>query len=212
MKKIEIIFLFTNSSNSTRRIKMETPKINPAFIALVEKKLDIECCNNRFYLPINTIADLKVTIYILRWRRHDKTFAYDFAVKLDNVCMSDLDRSPYHLYGSSSKETVKLVLEDFMDFTDKVVIDKMTGMLVLNNDAEKEGELMKEFCDLFSKKNMKVSVNECCVCYAPTTSTTSCDHSLCVSCINAIKTDDNDDEDYPFKQCPMCRQNIEYYN
>lgn len=193
---------------------METPIINPAFIALVEKKLDIECCNNRFYLPINTIADLKVTIYILRWRRHDKTFAYDFAVKLDSVCMSDFDRSPYHLYSSSSKETVKLVLEDFIDFTDKVVIDKMTGMLVLNTDAEKEGELMKEFCDLFAKKNMKVSVNECCVCYAPTTSTTSCDHSLCVSCINKIenKPEDDDDEDYPFKQCPMCRENIEYYN
>jgi len=213
VKKIEIIFYFTITSNSPT--KMATPMINPAFIAMVEKRLDLNCDNHRFYLPIDTIADLKVMIYILRWKRHDDTFAYDFAIDLDNIYMSDMDRSPYRLYGSKSKTSVKDTLEDFMDFTDKVVIDKMNGKLSLNAELEKEGELLKEFCDLFAKKNMKVSINECCVCYVPTLCTTNCNHSVCVSCISKIENreDENDDEDdYPFKKCPMCRVNIQYYN
>tara|TARA_R110000868_G_scaffold185862_2_gene427909 strand:- start:14668 stop:15243 length:576 start_codon:yes stop_codon:yes gene_type:complete len=191
---------------------MASQMINPAFVALLQKKLD-ESTTNRYYLPFNTIAGLNATAYIIRWNRHDDTKAYDFAVELDDVVMCCLRGDSYRLYGSQSRDNIKSVLEDFIEFTDKVVVDKLNGKLVMNNDAEKEGELVKEFCDLFEKKNMIPSIKECCVCYAPTKTRTDCKHSVCISCISGIemKEDENED-DCHFKQCPMCRENIEEFN
>ena len=189
--------------------------INPEFVELITKNLDENKFDNDseaiYMLPFETIADLNATAHIRQVMiNHDKS-KYKFYIELDNVS-ADFHCNQYGLYTSKWFPSVADVLQDFMDFTDKVVIDKLNGKLVTNKDTEKEGELLKEFCDLFISKNMSPTFKECCVCYAPTRNKTDCKHNICIACVSSLPLVEADDDDCSWKKCPMCRENIEFYS
>ena len=61
----------------------------------------------------------------------------------------------------------------------------------------------RRFYDL-ERKAFKTNLDdkECCVCFEPTTSTTSCNHPICVKCFHNTRKQNVDD----IFKCPMCRK------
>ena len=64
---------------------------------------------------------------------------------------------------------------------------------------------------LFKAENIETDINECCVCYEETKTLTECGHPLCYECHSKIKEINNGEGD-EYKQCPICRKNIDWKN
>ena len=78
---------------------------------------------------------------------------------------------------------------------------KILDQIVDKKDIEKEEKTavaLIKFCK-------QEKIEKCCVCYDFNTVKTVCNHNLCRTCFQNIKIIINEEEDFKYKECPMCR-------
>jgi DNA-directed RNA polymerase subunit RPC12/RpoP len=116
--------------------------------------------------------------------------------------------------------TRELVEDDFLLHVVKhtlatlktVKIDKLNGKFVTAQPSPQSVKLdamWADFCQEFKDdENMVLSLNECCVCFTVTKTTTNCGHAVCLDCISKLQPEAIADEMRNNINCPMCRQRI----
>jgi len=78
---------------------------------------------------------------------------------------------------------------------------KILDQIVDKKDLKKEEKTavaLIKFCK-------QEKIERCCVCYDFNIVKTVCNHNLCRSCFQNIKITCNEEEDFKYKECPICR-------
>jgi hypothetical protein len=78
---------------------------------------------------------------------------------------------------------------------------KILDEIVDKKDIKKEEKTtvaLTKFCK-------QEKIEKCSVCYEFNTVKTICKHNLCRTCFQNIKIISNEDEDFKYKECPICR-------
>jgi len=154
----------------------------------------------------NKIDDLPVTVFIKRrYDTHKKrTIKYHIIINLNfetNGLYVYHEEGPrvFNQSTSCSKNSENKNIEHCI----KLLIN-LSGNLKFDNYQSKFIEdSEKRFFEL-ERKAFKNNLDdkECCVCFEKTTSTTTCDHPICVKCFYQIRKKSIDDT----VKCPMCRK------
>jgi len=96
-----------------------------------------------------------------------------------------------------------LILESLNKLINNIRFCKYTGKFIHKNNIN-YSKVHQELPNIFKNNdNIKFNTNEsynCVVCYDPTMTVTSCNHSICISCALNIKPDIDGDI-----LCPICR-------
>lgn len=140
-----------------------------------------------FFLPIYSVADIKVTCQITRTR-----CGQEEALRLQLDSVWNEDDILYQEVVTNQENLDKLLKETLPNLK----FNKLTNQFQTDGDDKKttlELEIAKSIpkCD-----NIKWGFDDCCVCADLTTTKTSCGHHLCSECESAIKSN----------KCPICRQ------
>lgn len=102
------------------------------------------------------------------------------------------------------KDKCKYTMNGLNELIDNIRFCKYTGKFIHKNNihyAKVHQELPIFFKNNNNIKFNTTESNTCSVCYEPTITTTSCNHSICIPCAINIKHDvDND------VLCPICRE------
>lgn len=98
---------------------------------------------------------------------------------------------------NSEKRNVNYSINDDVEFN-KVIdilchlkLDKLSNKLV----DERKDHPSFEFYRCLVSHNLKLSFDECCICFEQTRGKTICDHSICMACFSNLKN--------PI--CPLCK-------
>lgn len=104
----------------------------------------------------------------------------------------------------SIKDKCKYTMDGLHELIDNIRFCKYTGKFIHKNNihyAKVHNELPSFFKNNNNIKFNTTESNTCVVCYEPTITTTSCNHSICIPCAINVKPDV--DQDIP---CPICRE------
>lgn len=110
------------------------------------------------------------------------------------------------------------VIENVLHALKNIEIDKINGKFITQAPPihpTKMDTLWYEFFQEFKEdESIQLELNECCVCFTLTKTSTNCRHAVCLECIGNLNTEQeepDDDNGYmysDYKNCPMCRQRI----
>lgn len=175
-------------------------------------------------LPIKKINNIGVEVSICRTGRCQYTLNIrptEFKVdgeSLYKIIYDKLDDSAnvYKSYDRSMSDEVFIqhIVEDMLTNLKKIKIDKFNGNFVKERKSvyeKKQEVIFTEFCQEFKDdENMVLSLNECCVCFTVTKTTTNCGHAVCLECISKLQPEVIADDGFMHHHisCPMCRQRI----
>jgi len=158
-------------------------------------------------LPIQMIDNVNVNVYI---KIYKKAFILD--IKAKTIIVNGFHYTYYRN---------ELVINNYdLTFVD-YIIAYMKLQYILHNyrfnnylgifeDKKNFKNIAVSLHNVFNTKNIKLINDECCVCMELTRNKTKCNHTICYICWDTIKRTRNDDE-FLHKQCPMCRECIDYY-
>jgi hypothetical protein len=157
-------------------------------------------------IPIKTIDKVKVWVKLL----------FSDTASILEICLSDFyedeDMEDVYLHRvviHNAKAFTK-VAEYILVNINELKLD-ITGKLVNKKDIIDDQILEHQLLSGFD--NIELYGDECCVCNDLTQTTTRCNHRLCYRCMTHIKPVENNDsyceKDIP---CPICRQDIRYFN
>jgi hypothetical protein len=167
-------------------------------------------------LPVKKINNISVEVSIAKERKSIYILNFrptDFNVEEDSLYETIYDRP-------SNDATRELGEDDFILHIVKhtlatlktVKIDKLNGKFVTappSPQCVKLDAMWADFCQEFKDdENMVLSLNECCVCFSVTKTTTNCGHAVCLDCISKLQPEAIADEMRNNINCPMCRQRI----
>lgn len=150
-------------------------------------------------LPINELDNTKVNIFI--------KFNYSY-IKLE-ICAHGIIRCMNNLkYNNiilASTDNLRLKLDFQYYIIAFIKIEHILKNYKFNNTIGSfQNKKSKCFSMIFTKmlstENIKLNIQECCVCFELTEITTMCNHTLCYKCWENIKGSRYD------KKCPICRQ------
>ena len=177
------------------------------------KRLEITV-SRIFHLPIKKINDINVDVWLK---------IYPTYMSQDMMMCFEIFTN-FRLNNSSNDrcEEEKLWREDFKatlsNFdvaeyeTNLEKIYKSIPTLKMNNRTNTfttEPELdNEELALLITHPN--VETKSCCVCFELGGFTTCCNHIVCISCIDKIKTSRDNDDEGELILCPLCRVEIGY--
>lgn len=102
-------------------------------------------------------------------------------------------------YGAST--IVNGVQTDIM--TDATTVEKAIFR------TQEEININSSLISMFSSiDNVETNLDKCCVCHEKTGVLTSCNHHICIPCADKVLsiTQEEYDDDYNVRKCPMCRQ------
>jgi len=170
--------------------------------------------------PIKKINNISVEVSITKENRSIFTFHIaptDFSVKEDTLYETVYDRigdpatrefneNEYHQY----------IIENVLASLKNVKIDKLNGIFSTTRPSTKFQKINKmwtDFCQEFKAyEHMVLSINECCVCFTATKTTTNCGHTVCLECISKLRSEPITNvvvmRSGNLISCPMCRQQI----
>lgn len=95
----------------------------------------------------------------------------------------------------------KLITNFLFAFRTCYAYSKILDEIVEKKDLEKQEKTvvaLTKFCK-------QEKIEKCCVCYDFNVAKTICGHNLCRVCFQNIKLISNDEEDFKYKECPLCR-------
>jgi hypothetical protein len=169
-------------------------------------------------LPIKKINNISVEVSITKEHKSNYVLNIgptEFTVAEDSLYEVIFDN---RIAGNIMEEDkfIDYVVNVSLANLKKLKIDKMNGCLTTTQPSpkfQKMDEMWAEFCQEFKdEENLELTINECCVCFTMTKTTTNCGHTVCLECIAKLKTDDVMDEhmmrNVKHISCPMCRQRV----
>jgi hypothetical protein len=113
-------------------------------------------------------------------------------------------------------EFIQYIVRDTLLVLKTVKIDKLNGTFSTTETGAEAAQLDAtwiEFCQEYKHDtNIVLSINECCVCFSPTKTTTNCGHAVCLECISKLRVEQIADDELMRninqRSCPMCRQRV----
>ena len=166
-------------------------------------------------LPIKKIKNIGAKISIFKQSKTGYIFNIaptEFEVEDDSIFRCNYQRNV--TLNEPESDFILRVVKDILITLKTVQINKLYGTLMTTTPVPqtmKMDALWIDFCEEFKDdENLVMALNECCVCFTMTKTTTNCGHTVCLECISKIKTE-TEVEDYiieDYKNCPMCRQRI----
>jgi hypothetical protein len=168
-------------------------------------------------LPIRKILNINVEVTIHKENKNIYILNIgptDFSVDDDSLYEVIYKREGTPL---SEDEFIEYTVQNTLSVLKKIKIDKLNGKFTTTLKSTKTDALWTAFCQEFKdEENIVLSLNECCVCFTITKTTTNCEHSVCLDCISKLRTeavaDDELMRNVKKKNCPMCRQRILFLN
>lgn len=164
-------------------------------------------------LPIRKISNINVEVTIHKETRNTYILNIgptDFSVDDDSLFEVIYRREGPHV---SEDDFIDYIVKNTLIALKAIKIDKLNGKFTaspLSDQETKTDALWSAFCQEFKdEENIVLSMNECCVCFTVTKTTTNCEHAVCLDCISKLRTEAIADEhNHNQKICPMCRQRI----
>jgi hypothetical protein len=173
-------------------------------------------------MPIKKISNINVEVTIHKQTRNTYILnigPIDFTVDDDSLYEVIYDRM-------GEERTCELTEDEFIEYIvqktllalKSIKIDKLNGKFTTTTPTPqdmKTNAMWTAFCQEFKDdEHMGLSMNECCVCFTLTKTTTNCEHAVCLECISKLRTEAVNDEQSNIKQksCPLCRQRILFLN
>jgi hypothetical protein len=212
--------IMTREEPDTEPIYREDNNISSAPESLIHSLCStLKELKNKDYLlfPIKKICNLNVEVCITKEQHYSCTI-YILNIKQTQFKVDQDDRRDF-LYkivykgnedaGCNVDNFTKNVVINLLSQLKKIRIDKLNGNLNTNQHStkyQKIDEMWAEFLQEFKDDKHIEMMNECCVCFTMTKTTTNCLHSVCLECIS--KFDDTITNNVNHKSCPMCRQHI----
>jgi hypothetical protein len=191
------------------------------FVVYFEEKVNnhFEVNQNAFSYKLNkyigdTLDNIKVNI--------------DFIVAMSNSknhIRIEIDLKNVNNFNCYSKKTVfteiliekdNKIKEKFTFYDYVYAFNKLNKLLRKLKFDNRRGKFIKNetsyllLSKLSNNKNLSTTkYEECCVCFETTKIKTGCNHTLCYKCWNNIKSKWDIDLKYEYKNCPLCRKDIE---
>jgi hypothetical protein len=170
--------------------------------------------------PIKKINNISVEVSITKENRSIYTFniaPIDFSVEEDSLYETIYDRIGDHATRELNEdEFIEYIIENVLATLKKIKIDKLNGQFSTTQQSpkfQKIDEMWTTFCQEFKEdEHLALSINECCVCFTATKTTTNCGHTVCLECISKLRTEpvaDDQTRHLKYISCPMCRQRIQ---
>jgi hypothetical protein len=167
-------------------------------------------------IPIKKICNINAEVTIHKESRNSYILNIgptDFSVDDDSLYEVNYTRDT----GLSETDFIDYIVQNTLAALKTIKIDKLNGKFTTSApspEALKTDALWTAFCQEFKdEENMVLSLNECCVCFTVTKTTTNCEHSVCLDCISKLRTEPVAGEhNSNQKICPMCRQRILFLN
>ncbi len=170
-------------------------------------------------LPVKKINNISVEVSISKERKSIYILNFrptEFSVEEDSLYETIYDRLGNDLTKELGEDDFLLhVVKNTLTTLKTVKIDKLNGKFVTAQPSPqcvKLDAMWADFCQEFKDdENMVLSLNECCVCFSVTKTTTNCGHAVCLDCISKLQPEAIADElmrNVNSIGCPMCRQRI----
>ena len=168
-------------------------------------------------LPVNKICNINAEVTIYKETRNSYIMNIsptDFSVDDDSLYEVNYTRDGTAL---TEDNFIDIVIRKTLADLKAIKIDKLNGKFTTtapSPEAVKTDAMWTAFCQEFKdEENMVLSMNECCVCFTVTKTTTNCEHSVCLDCISKLRTEAVAGEhNSNQKICPLCRQRILFLN
>ena len=169
-------------------------------------------------LPVKKISNINVEVSIHKETRNSYILNIgptDFSVDEDSLYEVTHTRNGTDL---TEDDFIDIVIRKTLADLKAIKIDKLNGKFTTSEpspEALKTDALWTAFCQEFKdEENMVLSLNECCVCFTVTKTTTNCEHSVCLDCISKLRTEEAILGEHSSNQkiCPLCRQRILFLN
>ena len=169
-------------------------------------------------LPVKKISNINVEVTIHKETRNSYILNIgptDFSVDDDSLYEVNHTRNGTDL---TEDNFIDIVIRKTLADLKAIKIDKLNGKFTTSEpspEALKTDALWTAFCQEFKdEENMVLSLNECCVCFTVTKTTTNCEHSVCLDCISKLRTEEAilGEHNSNQKICPLCRQRILFLN
>jgi len=167
-------------------------------------------------LPIKKLNNISVEVSIAKENKNMyilNIMPLYFNVADDSLYESIYDRMRDDRTNAFNEdEFIQFILKDILSALKKIKIDKLNGLFTTDPPSpqdQKLHDMWASFCQEFKEEeHMELTMNECCVCFTMTKTTTNCGHSVCLECISKLRTDSHTDDHLMHINCPMCRQQI----
>ena len=206
-----------NNNDDSENIDLISDKNINDFSNILKNKFPIKNNSERsyFYFQIKEIDTVTINncyIYCYNSSLEKNKFYYRLVIDLDKNINSKIKvySNKYKIsqllnkqLGTFDKE--KLNYKSFMNNITKELIETFNNLkfdkyhikLSSINDIEKDINEIKLEKKLFSG-NCKFGINECSICYDDCSTTTYCNHPICIPCVQKLNNN----------ECPMCRKNL----
>lgn len=206
-----------NNNETSENNELITNKEIEEFSNMLINKFPIENNSERsyFYFQIKEIDSVKINncyIYSYNSSLEKNKYYYRLVIDLDKNINSKIKiySNKYKIsqllnkqLGTFEKEKLNYktfmynMTKELIETFDNLKFDKYHIKLSSISDIEKDINEIKLQKKLFSK-NCKFSINECSVCYDDCSTSTYCEHPICIPCIQKLNND----------ECPMCRKKL----
>lgn len=166
--------------------EIDEVKINNCYIYCYNSSVD----RSKFYFRLVIDLDKNINSKI---KRYSSKY---LMCQLLNEQIGTFDKKVLN-YKTFMKNMTKKLIEIF----DNLKFDKY--YIKFSNKSDIKNDIKKVILEkkLFSN-NCKININECSVCYDECSTSTYCDHPLCIPCLEKLNNN----------ECPMCRKNLITYN
>jgi len=165
-------------------------------------------------LPIKKIKNINVEVTISKLNKKFYELSItplEFRMKNNALLEETVDRMPTD---DTEEDFLYRTVRRLLYILKNIKIDKYYGRFVAFQSQEQLAKRALQWTDFYQEfkedNNIVLTINECCVCFTLTETTTNCGHAVCLECISNLNTatDDDDDDNAEHKDCPMCRQRI----
>jgi hypothetical protein len=169
--------------------------------------------------PIKKIHNIGIEVTIYRGKKNMYILniqATEFSIHDNSLYETIYDYGDDATNKMTPEQFIQYIVRDTLMVLKTIKIDKLNGVFTTTEVCAKAAQLNEtwvEFCQEYKDtENIVLSINECCVCFTATKTTTNCGHAVCLECISKLRIDQVADDELMRninqRSCPMCRQRI----
>ena len=201
---------------STNEMQFESFAEIIANTIIENKKNRINFCilHKRLHF-IKAIDSIECNVLLIIQRQNCEQLPIKVLLEIDakNIMISDGTDSPcnnWNYYGKTyscleTKESIAIVLKEMIDKIRLLKFDRRDCRFRTQEEININSSLISMFSSI---DNVETNLDKCCVCHEKTSVLTSCNHHICIPCADKVLsiTQEEYDDDYNVRKCPMCRQ------
>lgn len=147
-------------------------------------------------LCIKTIQSIKVSVYIFVYKKEIKLRIYHDTILSDNENIEFHELYDGNNYNVNNYDEIEKAIVNMIEEIKNMKFSKLHGVFKRKTNDE-DDEL---FYEMFNVENVEMEYDMCCVCHENTFTKTSCNHTLCIVCMQSLKEKKKTDK------CPICRE------